>query len=204
MPERADLSPPERDPLADLVHVTSDTGGRTTSRARDEAKEERGGNEEASVAREPAEDRKARPFGGLTPAEAARRRAAVARERRAAREAAAEEDRLTARQRLATALSLELSVEDWRGVIRTAVAGGKTADLARMLDQAFGKSRPEEEDPHAGEDDDVRTLTRAQRAALIAKILEEEEENARESAPAGRPDDPREEPGGGTPLPRES
>ena len=162
-----------------------------------------GATEDAVVLREareaeraasvPAEPRTGGPFGGLSPSEAASRKAALARERRAAEEAAAKEDRMTARQRLATALSLELTVDDWRAVARSAVAQGKVADLARMFDQAYGKSQPEEGDG-AG-DNELASLSRGERSALIARLLREEEEQRRA---AGKEEDPRGGPSGPT------
>lgn len=45
-----------------------------------------------------------------------------------------------------------------------------------MHDQAFGRAQPEEEESGDGETQDYASLIRAQRAALIAKVLQEKEE----------------------------
>ena len=66
---------------------------------------------------------------------------------------------MTVRQRLGVALSSELTVDDWKEVVRAARDQRKVSDLARLADQAFGKSQPEEE--HGGEEDEVRRMSRA-------------------------------------------
>jgi hypothetical protein len=93
------------------------------------------------------------------------------REKKAQREEQAQENALTVRQRLAVALSAELTVEDWRAVVRAARQAGRTADLARLTDQAFG--RPSEQDEDKPQDDLLAGLTRDQRAVLRAALEEE-------------------------------
>jgi len=68
------------------------------------------------------------------------------------------------RQRLAVALSSELTVADWQGVIHRMVEKGDTAALARLADQAFG--RPSEQDDDTPTDDGLAALTRDQRAVV--------------------------------------
>lgn len=137
---------------------------------------ERAETEENEDAREAAEARKARPFGGLTPAEAAQRRAAKAREARAEREREATLATLTVRQRLGLSLA-KLSQAQLDAVVQAladrAAKGEEKAvhALARLSDQAFGKAQPEEEEDTS----DVDKLSRAARAAMLARLLEEEE-----------------------------
>ncbi len=126
--------------------------------------------------------------GGLDPAEMGRRSGVVRRERAMAREAAIKDAAMTVRQRIGVALSHELSVDDWRAVIRQARDKSRVADLARLADQAFGKSQPEESAPE--EEDPIERLTRAERSAMIAR-LQEESRLHREAA--GVEADPREE-----------
>ncbi len=124
-------------------------------------------------------------FGGLSASEAGRRSAIAKRARRAAREADAEATKLTTRQRIGVALHAELTVEDWRKVISAARDGGKVADLARLADQAFGKAQAEEAS-HV--EDELRTLTRGERSAMIASLLEEQRA---QKEPALDEEDPR-------------
>ncbi len=125
--------------------------------------------------------------GGLDPAEMGRRSGEVRRERARVRAAAAEDAAMTVRQRIGVALSHELTVDDWRAVIREARDKSRVADLARLADQAFGKSQPEEAEEER--DDELRALTRAQRSAMIARLLEEDKA---QTAAAGDERDPRE------------
>lgn len=135
--------------------------------------------------------------GGMDAREMARRSAASRKANASARAAEREDAAGTVRQRLAVALSSELTTEDWKKVVAKARDEGKVADLARMADQAFGKPQPEE-DAAVGEHDDVRALTRAQRGALIASLMEEEET---QRAPSGDSSDPREAADDEAPLP---
>ncbi len=84
-------------------------------------------------------------------------------------------------------LSHELTVDDWRAVIREARDKSRVADLARLADQAFGKSQPEESAPE--EEDPIETLTRAERSAMIARLQEESRAQREAADDAG---DPRE------------
>ena len=79
--------------------------------------------------------RETKPFGGLTPKEASQRSVEVRRQKAAERAEQSKLDALTVRQRLGVALSAELTVEDWRGLIRYAENKGKTLDLVRMADR---------------------------------------------------------------------
>ena len=124
--------------------------------------------------------------GGLDPAEMGRRSGVVRREKAMAREAAIKDAAMTVRQRIGVALSHELTVDDWRAVIRQARDKSRVADLARLADQAFGKSQPEESAPE--EEDPIERLTRAERSAMIAR-LQEESRMHREAA--GLEADPR-------------
>lgn len=139
--------------------------------------------------------------GGHDPAEMGRRSAAARRERAAQRAQEELDATRTFRQRLGIALS-RLTQEELDAAVKAmateASKGGKPAAmgaLARIADQAFGKPLPEEgEDPDAGED--VRKLSRAQRSALIAQLLEEQELDGK---PSGDSTDPRDDPPSPTP-----
>ncbi len=125
--------------------------------------------------------------GGLDPAAMGRRSGQVRREKAMAREAAIKDAAMTVRQRIGVALSHELTVDDWRAVIREARDKSRVADLARLADQAFGKSQPEESAPE--EDDPIEKLTRAERSAMIARLQEESRLHREAAGVAG---DPRE------------
>jgi hypothetical protein len=85
----------------------------------------------------------------------------------------AAQDALTVRQRLAVALSSQLTVQDWEDVVKHARDHGRTADLARLADQAFG--RPSEQDADKPQDPGLAGLTRDQRAVLMAALEEDAE-----------------------------
>lgn len=130
--------------------------------------------------------------GGHDPAEMGRRSAAARRARAAERAQQDDDAALTFRQRLGISLS-RLSQEELDAAVKAmaveATKGGKPAAmgaLARMADQAFGKPAPEEEEQ--GEGDEVRKLTRSQRSALIAMLMEEERA---QREPVGDGSDPR-------------
>ncbi len=57
--------------------------------------------------------------------------------------------------------------------------------LARMADQAFGKSQPEESAPE--EEDPIERLTRAERSAMIARLQEESRMHREAAGVAGDP-----------------
>lgn len=125
--------------------------------------------------------------GGMDAREMAARSAEVRRARAAERAAQDADAALTFRQRLAVSLS-RLKQEELDAAIRRMATDDRPAALtalARMADQAFGKPQPEEEEERH---DDVRHLTRAQRAALMARLLREEEE---QRTAAGIDADPR-------------
>ncbi len=159
-------------------------------------KENVGGNDEGTKASEPAEASKPRSRTlrhGVDAAEAGRRSGAARRARAAERAAADADAATTFRQRLGVSLS-RLSQDELDAAVKAmateATKGGKPAAmtaLAKMADQAFGKPAPEEEDPPG----DELTLTRAQRSALIARILEEEDLDGK---PSGDGTDPRDDP----------
>lgn len=128
---------------------------------------------------------------GLDPSEMGRRSAAARRARAAERAAADAEAATTFRQRLGISLS-RLSQEELDAAIRRMAADDRPSALtalARMADQAFGKPAPEEEEDK-GAEDDVRSLTRAQRSALIASLLAQEEPVGDASDPRGGDADP--------------
>lgn len=135
--------------------------------------------------------------GGHDAAEMGRRSAAARRARAAERAQADADAALTFRQRLGVSLS-RLTQDELDAAIRRMATDDRPSALtalARMADQAFGKPAPEEEEGEAG--DDIATLTRAQRSALIAMLMEEEET---QRTPAGESSDPRAD-GDGTPPP---
>ena len=124
----------------------------------------------------PVQGRTAGPFGGLTPSEAGKASAQARRERRTQREEAAEIAGLTVRQRLGLSLSkltqaqLDAVVA---GLAEQAAKGDARAvhALARLTDQAFGRSAPAVDEDEGVEGWD--NLTREQRAALRARLTEE-------------------------------
>ena len=122
---------------------------------------------------------------GVNAREAALKGVATRRARAAAREAEREDAAMTVRQRLAVAMSTELSTEDWKKVVAKARDDGKVAELARLADQAFGKPQVEEQEEA---EEGVAHLTRAQRGALMARLLREIEEDRTAS---GDTSDPR-------------
>lgn len=132
-----------------------------------------------------ARESSGKAWGGMTPQEAAQRSAVVRREKAEERRRLKADQASTVRQRLAIALSAELSVEDWRAVIKAARFKSDTAALARLADQAFGKPLPEE---GGGNGEDIETMTRGERAALLARLRDEEE---RDGMPSGNASDPR-------------
>lgn len=141
----------------------------------------------------PVQQRSSTLRGGLDPREMGRRSGEARRERRARREQEADTATLTARQRFGVALS-KLTQAQLDAVVQKladdAAAGDTRAvqALARLADQAFGKAQHEEAEE---QDDgaDFEKLTRAQRAALIAHLLEE---GKKQRIAAGEPTDPRE------------
>lgn len=163
-------------------------------------KENVGENDEGTTTSEPPGASKTRSRTlrhGVDAAEAGRRSGAARRARAAERAAAEADAAQTFRQRLGVSLS-RLTQDELDAAVRAmAQQAGKglpsaLSALGRAADQAFGKPAPEEEDPQGEE----LTLTRAQRSALIARILEEERLDGK---PSGDGTDPRDE--GAPPAP---
>lgn len=133
------------------------------------------------------------PFGGIDPSEAGRLSGEARRRKRDEQARKVDEARLTARQRLALALSSKLSVADYEAVISKLRDDAKGGDekavhaLARLHDQAFGRSQPRD-DETGSEEDAWESMSPAQRAAWRAKALREIEEDGKAS---GDPSDPR-------------
>jgi hypothetical protein len=115
---------------------------------------------------------RAKPFGGLTPAEAAHRKAEKAREAREAREAAAEWDALTVAQRFGVAAARTLTQDKLELVINAAadeaVKRGATSARRFLLDviRLTQGGSPEDESPPT----DLDKASPAKRAALRAAL----------------------------------
>lgn len=122
---------------------------------------------------EGAQARSGGPFGGLSPAEAARRRAAVQRERKAASEAAAEFDRLTVSQRVATSQAQTLTYQDLVDLHETLKLAAKGGSLHAIRELRawlqLGLSIPD--DGTLDVDAPLASLNPAQRAALTARLV---------------------------------
>jgi len=156
--------------LAELDAFVGPAQGHLSSatHAGEAARGVRGVIEDSAVVDERAEPRSRGYFGGLTPSEAAARKGALARERRAERERDAADASLTAWQRFGVALS-KLPQETLDAVVARLAADALAGDtrsvaaLARLADQAFGRAQVEEEaHPEA---DPIEALTRAERSA---------------------------------------
>jgi len=128
----------------------------------------------------PAPARADRPFGGLTPAEAAVRANATRREKKAEREAAAELDRLSVSGRVSTALAKEMSYAEVTAVIaalkRKAQEGSIQAirELRSWLALAGIDGGAEDGDaiPWAEMSAEQRAAARAQLARELAELEE--------------------------------
>ena len=111
-----------------------------------------------------------RPFGGMTPAEAARKgaeaRSAKAKARREAAEAAALDGGRTFRQRLGISLS-KLDQPTLDALIERMAKAGNVNALARLADQAFGRPSEQDESPAPST---LSTLTRDQLAGALAEL----------------------------------
>jgi len=131
-------------------------------------------------------------FGSITASEAGRRSGEVRARKRAERLAKADEAKLTARQRLAMAAAAELTVDDWRAILRRHAKEAASGDsraihaLARLYDQAFGKANPTEDE--SSEVAEWEAMSPAQRSTYRASLLRELEQDGR---PMGDESDPR-------------
>lgn len=126
---------------------------------------------------------------GVSAREAGRLGAAARARKAAERREAAEEAKLTVRQRLGLALAEELTVEEWRAVIRRLVESGKSTDvqaIARLADQAYGRARESAE----GDDVEGERLSREEAAAMLAELRAR---MAQDGVPSGDETDPRDE-----------
>lgn len=144
---------------------------------------------EASEKKKPARTRSGTLKHGLDAREMALRSVEARRARAAERAQQDADAALTFRQRLGVSLS-RLTQDELDAAVRRMATDDRPSALtalARMADQAFGKPQVEEEEQH---DDEVAHLTKAQRSALIARLLEEEET---QRTPRGDARDPREE-----------
>lgn len=148
-----------------------------------EGERENGDDNGAEAPAAPARSRAGVIGEGQDPAEMGRRSAAARRRKREERIARVADSKLTVRQRIGLAMAEELSVEEWKGVIRSLVKSGKPADvqaLARLADQAYGRAR----ESAAGDEVDDDVLTREEAATMLAELRER-------MRPAGDESDPR-------------
>lgn len=139
-----------------------------------------GGESEGARPSESAHARAARPFGGLTPAEAAVRANASRREKKAEREAAAELDRLSVSGRVSTALAREMSYAQVTAVIqalRTKAAEGSIQAIRELrswlaLAGIDGGAEDGDAVPWAEMSAEQRAAARAQLQRELAEIEE--------------------------------
>lgn len=117
-------------------------------------------------------------FGGITPQEAGRLSGIARREARERRETESQLSKLTLRQRLGLSLS-KLSQDQLDGVVSRLATDAAHGDaravhaLARLTDQAFGRATPEEEDAPESTRTALEGMSRAERAVVMARALEE-------------------------------
>ena len=120
-----------------------------------------------------ASTRTGKAWGGLDPAEAARRSHAARREKRAAREAEAEFQRLTVAQRAAVALASEMDVGKLRAVVSALLDLAATGRIDAVRELRAWVTTVLPDDGLADPDADPSTLSPAHRARLIAQLVQD-------------------------------
>lgn len=118
-------------------------------------------------------ERRRIPFGGLDPADAARRGHEVRRQRRLEREANAELDRLSALARAGVVAARELTVAEQSAILRAMVEKAKLGHVqhARFVLDWLVKLGASTDDDTPGDMLDPADMTPAQRAAARARLL---------------------------------